>query len=371
MKNKKILPLSVITAGLAYLFYDQNKYQELNRLCDQPFNEMSSDPSKIMDLSWLSDHNFQDQMTKQVRPYLENLRQSGQIFQGDQVLAYDYYPVDQAQATLVIIHGFNEFKEKYWEFIYYCLQANIEVFTYDQRGHGQSKISLDSTQIDIDDFSQYLDDLDYFLEEIVYPQAKSDRLRIFGHSMGGAVVTAYLEERSHDLGKAIINCPMLMINTGKLSIYQSHLFAKLATRLGFKRAYIPTTEKHDPIESKVFKEYTVVYKPSNRARYFHDLDFDLHAYPTSGGSLTWLKTSIEANNRMTRPENLKKIDVPCLLIRAGQDQVVDPRGIYTGQKYIPNVQNLVFDSAYHEISSDFDSVIQEYYSHLIDFILRD
>ena len=371
-KLRKIGSSLVLFFGtLAYISYCKKTYFQKNKLEDKPGREKILDKSIINhQLPWLSEKNFEQAMDNKVLPFLVERMEEGTFDSHDFQLYYQYFQVEDAQATLVILHGFNEYKEKYREFIYYLLKKKIEVFVYDQRGHGYSRFNDHETQIDIHQFEDYAHDLDQFLHQIVNRKATTENFVMFGHSMGGAVVTKYLEEYSHSFSKAILNAPMLAIDTGKISLFESYYFAKSMTFLKLGKHYIPTTEKFDPEESGIFPDNSTVFKHTNRSKYFHFLNFALHEAPTKGGSIRWLLNAIQANNKMTRPQALEKIRIPCLIMRAENDLVVNPKGIYTAQHFIAQAISHVLPGAYHEMASEDDETIQIYYSDLLDFILN-
>lgn len=53
-------------------------------------------------------------------------------------LSYAYYPVDNAKALIVLVHGILEHKERYEDFIMYLNAAGFSCIIHDNRGHGLS-----------------------------------------------------------------------------------------------------------------------------------------------------------------------------------------------------------------------------------------
>jgi len=106
-------------------------------------------------------------------------------------LAYFARPVKNSKIGVIIVHGLAEHKGRYEEFIDRLYAAGISVFAVDLRGHGESA----GRRGDIEKFDDYLSDLDGFVRHIKndYPKMK---IALFGHSMGGLIVTVYAEKRN-------------------------------------------------------------------------------------------------------------------------------------------------------------------------------
>ena len=78
-------------------------------------------------------------MNETVLPYLEPRRQTGYFerIKGAKIY-YEHYHSDHPKGVIVISHGFTESIRKYYESIYYMLQAGYSVWGLDHRGHGNS-----------------------------------------------------------------------------------------------------------------------------------------------------------------------------------------------------------------------------------------
>ena len=138
--------------------------------------------------------NYQRTMKRDVEPYLRSYEKDGYIESYDKTaIYYRTYRIPQAKAGIVISHGFCEFAEKYEEVIYYFLKNGYSVYVPEHRGHGYSdRIVVDGEKVHIEDYEQYVQDLHFFVKNVVEPTEK--RKILFCHSMGGAIGVRYLEE---------------------------------------------------------------------------------------------------------------------------------------------------------------------------------
>ena len=91
-----------------------------------------------------------------------------------------------AKAVFVLVHGLKDHSDRYDELARALVEKGVAVRAYDQRGHGRSE----GRRGWVDRFDDYLDDLDSFLDS-VREEFPGKPVFLFGHSMGGAVVTLY------------------------------------------------------------------------------------------------------------------------------------------------------------------------------------
>lgn len=89
----------------------------------------------------------------------------------------------------IIVHGYYDHVGLYRHLIHDCLDKNLEVFVFDLPGHGLSS----GPRASIDSFDRYQEALDAFLE--IYCAGENNNSRLFGQSMGGAIVMEHLLRR--------------------------------------------------------------------------------------------------------------------------------------------------------------------------------
>ncbi|NOT13167.1 MAG: alpha/beta hydrolase [Methylococcaceae bacterium] len=118
-----------------------------------------------------------------------------------------YYKSTRAeanQATIVFVHGVGEHIGRYTEIFEIFSDQGYNCFGFDQRGFGRSE----GERGHINAFSDYVDDLEKFIEDIVCPQSDSV-VYLLGHSMGSLVVLSYIGRNARDIqGLLLFSCPV-------------------------------------------------------------------------------------------------------------------------------------------------------------------
>ncbi len=212
-------------------------------------------------------------------------------------------------------------------------QHGYRVIAHDRRSHGRSTQTWDGNHMD-----QYADDLAELIEELNLKDAV-----LVGHSTGGGEVTRYLGRHgTKHVAKAVLvgAVPPLMLKTdanpGGLPI-----------------------EVFDGIRKGTF---------DNRSQFYKDLTLTFYGYNRPGaqisegaresfwlqGMLGGLKGQLDCIKQFSETdftEDLKKIDVPTLIIHGDDDQIV-PIGASAHQavKLIPNATLKVYPGGSHGLT---------------------
>lgn len=104
----------------------------------------------------------------------------------DTRIFYSASKVEFPKAAVVFVHGICEHLGRYDYIKNKFIEESYSVYRYDARGHGRSE----GKRGHLDDFEDYLDDLDIFID-MIKRENKGLKIILVGHSMGGLVATAY------------------------------------------------------------------------------------------------------------------------------------------------------------------------------------
>lgn len=319
------------------------------------------DRSKMI---FLGEDDFIEGMVTKVNPYLKQYGKHGVFSSYDgSNLYYESYILPNPIANIIIVHGFCEFTIKFHEVIYQFLQAGYSVHILDHRGHGRSKRFVeDKGMVHIESYDEYVMDLHEFIHTIVIPQGKGNPLILFGHSMGGAISTLYLETYPKDITCAILSSPMLQINFGNIPdvlVNFVSTFAKLRLKAG---EYVTG---HTGYDGKYMFETSSALSKSRYDYIFQIREKDDN-YQTYGANYHWIIASVKALRKIHK--NAKYIQTPILLFQAENDTLVKAKGQDVFIKNIRNGKKSFFASAKHEIYNGDLNMRQEFFRQIFEFL---
>ncbi len=239
---------------------------------------------------------------------------------------YRTWEVARPVAGLIIVHGLGEHISRYEEFAGAMAGYRISSFGFDLRGHGMSE----GRRGHIGSFNVMLQDLDRFRREVQGLLDMSCPLFIFGHSMGGLIVTRYLEEYDADLAGGIIMSPWLAtaMETPRWKVTLATTLNRLLPALPFRTGLNADLLSHDPGEVTQYRDDPLV----------HD-----HITPRF-----FTETSIAMGLALQRSDRL---NVPLLFLLAGADGLVDTDKAvgFARSLQAPDVTLRVIPDAYHEL----------------------
>lgn len=286
------------------------------------------------------------------------------IGQENAQIYYRKYEINKSKATIVISHGFCESVEKYKELIKIFNENKFSVYALDHRGHGKStKLGKNKGQINVEKFDYYVEDLKTFLDKVVLLNKNNNKLYLFAHSMGGAIGSLFLEKYNSYFDAAILNAPMLEIDTGKYPKMISKIVANLACIFGKGDEYVLG---HGPFNPK---SNLTISGTSSEVRYntYFNKQLKNECLQTSGASFRWLKEGLKATGSIIKKENASKVQIPVILFQSGKDTFVKPEGQNKFSQGAKNCKIRLFKEAKHEIYFERDEIFDVYIDEVIKF----
>ncbi|MBS1969693.1 MAG: alpha/beta hydrolase [Bdellovibrionales bacterium] len=234
---------------------------------------------------------------------------------------------------MVFSHGWPLTADAWDNQMLFFLEKGFRVIAHDRRGHGRSSQTWNDNTMDqfADDLAELIEELD--LQDII----------LVGHSTGGGEVTRYIGRHGTDrVAKLVLvgAIPPLMLKTDK------------------NPGGLPIEAFDD------LRKLTA----DNRSQFFLDLTQNFYGFNRQGAKMNeglkesfWLQSmmgSIKAEYDCIKEfsesdfnEDLKKIDVPTLIIHGDDDQIV-PIGASAmmSSKIIPGAQLKVYPGAPHGLA---------------------
>ena len=308
---------------------------------------------------------YEQTMCNTVEPELAKLREDVYIEVKGGKYHAEVYQNENAKRAMVIVHGYTESAEKFREMTWYLLHEGFSVFAVDHRGHAQSLRQVEDTSIThVDKFDDYVDDLDAFIEQIVLPRTKGLPLCILGHSMGGAVTALELMRHPDRFARAVLNAPMIAAVSKPFPRKGAAMLGAVMCLLGKAKERAFVGKPFDPKREKFDTSHM-----TSRARfdYYQQKRNTRPELQNCSPSYSWVREGMGVTDQLLKVRNTDKIKTPLLLCQAARDSIVC---LPQQNQFVDQVKGamLVSFDAKHEIYSSEDSVLEEYYNTVLDFL---
>jgi alpha-beta hydrolase superfamily lysophospholipase len=234
----------------------------------------------------------------------------------------------ESLGTVLIVHGLGEHCARYGHVAGALTRAGWHVVSYDQRGHGQSG----GARGDVATLTSLLEDLSLVIDAVRSNNPR--KLVLLGHSMGGAVVGRYVLDDGpwkRPVDGMVLSSPALAADLNPIQKLLLAIAPSLAPHKAVKNGLDPQYVAREKKAVKLYMEDPLV----------HPLVAPLLA-----------KFIVDAGTLVR--EKAVALAVPTLLMFAGQDKLVAPRGSREFLSRVPAgvLQHKCYDAMYHEIFND-------------------
>ncbi|MBO5726608.1 MAG: alpha/beta hydrolase [Clostridia bacterium] len=282
-------------------------------------------------------------------------------------LYLERYVRPENTANIVRLHGFTEFSEKYTEMIWYYFNLNMNVFIYDQRGHGFSHRGVDDIKlIHVSSFYDYVKDLDTIIENQVKVYGKDLPIYLFSHSMGGAVAALYVAEHPEKIEKSVMSSPMISPKTHniprKLVMWKAN---KHGVSDGWENRF-PYASDFDPDVN--FKD--TVDGSEVRFNWIFKLRLATPEYQSASATNRWMWEALNVQDLILKHKNLKNTNTQVLILSAGNETVVKNKLQLKYAKKINNCEFVTIDGAKHNLFISSGEMLHNYYNRVFTFLSR-
>lgn len=317
-------------------------------------------------LELISETNYRETMEHTVEPQLAAIREEIALpLEGGGTLHAELYEQPTATRAVLVLHGYTESGEKFREMTWYFLQSGFNVYAIDHRGHGKSARSVDETWLThVDHFSDYVSDLESFLDHVVLPRTPNLPLCLYAHSMGGAVGGMMLQRRPKLFARAVLTAPMIAPSSAPFPSWMGAGIAKFMCAVGRTKEMAFIGKPFDPKNETFEASFG-----TSRARFDYYAQKRLQNAHLQNNAPTygWVKEAVGVTKVLLNPETDRAIQTPLLLCQASRDTVVCLPEQNKFVSLLPHAQLRAFD-AKHEIYMSEDAVMREYVPAVIGFL---
>ena len=280
-------------------------------------------------------------------------------------LRWSHLPAPNPRAECVMVGGFSECIEKYFETIADFAARGISVWCLDWRGQGGSERPRRwPSRPRPRRYDRDANDLALFTRS--RPATGHPRLLI-GHSMGGAIALLCLRQSTALFDAAILSAPMLGIRTARIPRPMARCLTSVACASGLGLLFIPGAGPWHPGRVPSPKSSRVSSDPERcRLQYgWFSARAELRVdQPTYG----WLNASLRLVRRISRPEFLRDIGTPILLASAGIEAFVDQRAHRRAAQLLPDCTLVEFPDSKHEPFLERDTIRERWLDAIDRFV---
>ncbi len=239
---------------------------------------------------------------------------------------------ENPKASMLLVHGLGEHSGRYSPMVSKLNDLGMAVFTFDGRGHGKSANGNPTAYFD--SHLDYLQDIDaLFGKAKNYLPGKPAFL--YGHSMGGGLVAAYVLKYQPEATGVILSSPAIKEaeGTSPILIALSGLINRIAPKLKVLKLDIAGVSRI-PEEVEKYKSDPLNYQESIPTR--------------TGYEIYQMMQFIQ--------KNAGDFALPFLLIHGDADRLTNPKGSdYLFDQAKSTDKNFrLFPGGYHELINDSD-----------------
>ena len=317
----------------------------------------------------------ESQLTARHHSEIANFWQQGDFghFSGVKELRINYATFTHNESQnkcLVIVSGRSESYLKYQELAFDFFNAGYHIFLIDHRGQGLSQRALaNSNKGYVENFQYYVDDLAYFISNIVSSHCTSDKGTekpyLLAHSMGGAIAARYLQDYPKAIQASVLSSPMLGFNDGGVPHFIAESVIKTTAQLN---QWLDDTPwyffGHKDFSQRSFDDNMLMH---SKVRYqlFTELYQTNKQIQLGGITVKWLTESLTALENIFA--HIDKITTPTLVLQSGADKIVsnEAQNEFCQQlqklqpQSCPDGKPLVIENAYHELFFESDVYRQQ------------
>lgn len=285
-------------------------------------------------------------------------------------LRYAHWAADAgipARGTVTVLAGRTEFIEKYYEVIRELTARGFSAAIFDWRGQGGSERELRHPRKGhVTDFSAYQRDLAAFARQVLLPDCPAPHY-LLAHSMGATIALDAVLDGQRWFDRMVLIAPMLALNLGRGGGAARALARALRGPFGW--AFIPGGS-HGPITERPFATNPVT---SDARRYAMAADM-VRAHPQlalGAPTISWLAAAFDIMERLAKPEVMRQIRQPMLLVGAGEDRIVSTRAVEHLSMRLIAGGHVIIPGARHEILMERDPIRAQFWAAFDAFIPGD
>lgn len=230
------------------------------------------------------------------------------------VATFPARPGRAARGTVLVMTGYTEFIEKYYEVIANLQSRDFAVVAFDWRGQGlSSRLLPNRHKGHVESYEDFLSDALMIYEHVVAPRPRPHVA--LAHSMGGHLALRFLQDLPGRLERAVLSAPMLGFDGIPIALGRAITSASCALGLGAN--YTPLRGDPDPTNP-------VNNVTNDEARFARSVAYcdKVPELRLGGPTWRWMQQAVISIDRVMERDRLIQVKTPVLVASAGRDTVV-------------------------------------------------
>ena len=280
-------------------------------------------------------------------------------------LRWGHLPSATPRAECVIVSGFAECIEKYFETVADLAERGLSVWCLDWRGQGGSERPRRlPSRARPRRYDRDVSDLALFARSLPPPR---HRRVLIAHSMGGAIALVCLQQSPELFDAAILSAPMLGIRTGRVPPALARCITSAARASGLGLCLVPGARRWRP-DRTPSPETSRVSSDPERCRLQYSW-FSSHArLRVDEATYGWLHQAFGLVRKIVRTQFLSAIHTPILLASAGVEAFVEPAAHRRAAQLLPDCTLIEFPHSKHEPFFERDEIRNAWLAAIDRFI---
>ncbi len=268
-------------------------------------------------------------------------------------LRYARWKTDKTPSlgTVLLLHGRTEYIERTYETAEDILKRGFDVISFDWRGQGGSSRLLENRRRGyVDDFNEYVIDLETIMNEVALPDCKAPYY-ILAHSTGSLIALLAAPKLSNQIQRMVLAAPFLGLGKQPIAAPLVKILAGTLCMFGLGEMYMAggkSAGENQAFEGNIHSSDETRFERNKKfIREFKDLAI-------GGPTAAWVYAACRTMEEVNDIDFCKHINIPSLLVSAGNDKVVSNRTTEYFSKKLRSGKNITIDGAKHELLQEKD-----------------
>ncbi len=275
---------------------------------------------------------------------------------------------ERARGTICLMQGRCEIIEKYFETVGDLRRRGFAVVTFDWRGQGGSdRLLADRRKGYVGKFSDYVDDLDAIMRQVVLPDCPRPHYAL-AHSTGGLVCLTAVRSGRVAFDGIVLSSPLLALAEGKGPPQPvACAIAALLVAIGLGTCNVSAGKNTTIVEELPFEGNPLTTDPQRFARGF-EIATKLPDLGIGLATFSWLSECCKAMTKAAKPDFAQAIQTPVLLLSGADDGVVSPGAIAAMAARLPAATHVAISGARHELMMELDALREQFWKAFDTFL---